>query len=111
MRVGGPLLGIARRIEVVDANGRHGVRDPQDDFDRTQRIGHGNDEALNEAVLCLDNEAERNFSTWERRGRCNKVWIKKTTKSETQTDRFIVTAGRRRRTVLKVHIPTYIDPF
>ena len=46
------------------------------------------------------------FPTGKVAARGNKVWMKKTTKSETQTARFSVTAGRRRRTVLQVDIPT-----
>ena len=60
-----PLLRIARRTEAVDADGRRCVRDAQEDFDRTQWIGHGQDEALNEAILCLDTGAGRSFSNGE----------------------------------------------
>ena len=61
------LLRIARRTEEVDADGRRVLKGCPRRL-RSDWIGHGQDEALNEAVLYLDNRAGRSFSNWEGRG-------------------------------------------
>ena len=62
-----PGLRIPRRAESVDADRWSGVGNAQKDLDRTQRAGHGENEALDESVAGLDARTGRRLSSRKRR--------------------------------------------